>query len=147
MWMQKCALSVHPEPVLHMLCGNKCCQIMQGLLRRELRPLQQHFKRRKLSIIETGAHMPYAWACFEKPAIISSMTGNEKAHSRAPGGLSGVLFHLHVFSSGTHYPDYTYFIPLTLNNSFKGWWVGKDGSLNDRWFGPFFGGKCFKTTE
>lgn len=37
---------------------------MQDLLRHELRPLQQHFQRRKLRVIQTGANRPYAYACF-----------------------------------------------------------------------------------
>lgn len=37
---------------------------MQDLLRHELRPLQRHFQRRKLRVIETGANRPYTYACF-----------------------------------------------------------------------------------
>lgn len=48
------------------------------------------------------------------------MTGDEKGHSKAPGGLFGFLLHLHVCFSGTHYTDYPYFKLLTINNSFKG---------------------------
>lgn len=37
---------------------------MQDLLRHELWPLQQHFQRRKLRVIETGAKRPYAICLF-----------------------------------------------------------------------------------